>query len=278
MNVSVLVLTYNEEFTLSKCLSELGWCDDIVIIDSGSTDNTVEIARRCGARVWTRPFDNFASQRNFGLDNVAWKNEWVLHLDADEVITETFRTKLLELQPAEHIDAYLIPSKLILFGKWLRHASMYPTYQVRLGHFKRLRFKQVGHGQREDVPSSNVAIFDEPYLHYSFSHGLYHWLQRHVKYAEAEAESIWKQFSSGNIQWVDLIIGSAVKRRRALKMISMHIPLALRPLARFSYVYLIRAGFLDGVHGLLYSLMLGVYEGMISILVYERTCLERMER
>ena len=129
MHVSVLVLTHNEELILPRCLNALLWCDDVVIVDSGSKDHTVDIARRCGARVFQRPFDNFASQRNYGLDNVVWKHEWILHLDADEIITEEFRKKLLEFQPAENINAYLVPSKLIFFGKWLRHAGMYPTYK-----------------------------------------------------------------------------------------------------------------------------------------------------
>jgi glycosyltransferase involved in cell wall biosynthesis len=270
MNVSVLLLTHNEELNLPRCLNALRWCDDIVIVDSGSTDNTVEIARECGAQVLKRPFDDFASQRNFGLDNAIWKYEWILHLDADEIITQEFERKLQELEPVEHIDAYLVPSKLIFFGKWLRHAGMYPTYQARLGRCRRLRFKQVGHGQREDVPNNNVAIFEEPYLHYSFSHGLRRWLERHVQYADAEAKEIYEQFSAKHFRWSDLMTRSAIERRRALKTISIRIPLALRPLVRFCYVFFIKKGFLDGTHGFLYALMLGVYEGMTSILVYER--------
>src|SRR4029450_6916751 len=103
MNVSVLLLTHNEELNLPRCLNALRWCDDIVIVDSGSTDNSVEIARERGAQVLKRPFDDFASQRNFGLDNAMWKYEWILHLDADEIITKEFESKLRELQPVEHI-------------------------------------------------------------------------------------------------------------------------------------------------------------------------------
>jgi glycosyltransferase involved in cell wall biosynthesis len=278
MNVSVLLLTHNEELNLPRCMNALRWCDDIVIVDSGSTDNTVEIARECGAQVLKRPFDDFASQRNFGLDNAIWKYEWILHLDADEIITKEFERKLQELQPLEHIDAYLVPSKLIFFGKWLRHAGMYPTYQVRLGRSRRLRFKQVGHGQREDIPNNKLAIFEEPYLHYSFSHGLRRWLERHVQYADAEAKQIYEQFSAKHFRWSDLMTRSAIERRRALKTISMRIPLALRPVARFCYVFFIKKGFLDGARGFLYALMLGVYEGMTSILVYERLFLEKVDK
>jgi glycosyltransferase involved in cell wall biosynthesis len=278
MNVSVLLLTHNEELNLPRCLNALRWCDDIVIVDSGSTDNTVEIARERGAQVLKRPFDDFASQRNFGLDNAIWKYEWILHLDADEIITKEFERKLQELQPVEHIDAYLVPSKLIFFGKWLRHAGMYPTYQVRLGRSRRLRFKQVGHGQREDIPNNNLAIFEEPYLHYSFSHGLRRWLERHVQYADAEAKEVYEQISAKHFRWSDLVTRSAIGRRRALKAISMRIPLALRPLVRFCYVFFVQKGFLDGARGFLYALMLGVYEGMTSILVYERLFLEKVDK
>lgn len=190
MKVSVLLLTFNEAANLPRCLAALAWCDDIVTVDSGSTDGTLEIARAAGVRVLSRPFDDFATQRNFGLDHGDLRNEWVLHLDADEVVTEAFRARLEALEPPAGVDAYRVPSKLMLNGRWLRRAGMYPAYQVRLGHRERLRFVQVGHGQREDLPPGRVGTFDEPYLHYNFSHGLPAWLRKHVRYAEDRARSI----------------------------------------------------------------------------------------
>src|SRR5262249_55431897 len=110
MKVSVLLLTFNEATNLRRCLDALEWCDDIAIVDSGSTDGTLEIAHGCNIRVLHRPFDDFAHQRNFGLAEAGFHNEWVLHLDADEVVTEAFVKKLAGLAPSPGIDAYDIPS------------------------------------------------------------------------------------------------------------------------------------------------------------------------
>ncbi len=270
MNVSVLILTFNEAAILPQCLAALAWCDDVLVLDSGSTDGTVEIAEKAGARVVHRRFDDFASQRNFGLMSGELRNEWVLHLDADEIVTPAFQQRLKDLLPSAGIDAYRVPSKLILHGRWLRYAGMYPTYQVRLGHRDRLRFRQVGHGQREDLPSERVGTFDEPYLHYNFSHGLVNWLRRHVKYAEDEADLLVRT-RRGELEAPGTVLsGDATSRRRALKRLANRLPLVLRPMARFFYVLVLRRGFFDGRYGVLYALMLSVYEGMIAVLAAER--------
>lgn len=265
MKVSTLLLTYNEEINLPSVLRSLEWCDDIVVVDSGSSDNTVEIAKAAGARVLLRKFDNFAQQRNWGLENGNFRHEWVLHLDADELVTDTFVQKLDALQPNENIDAYNIPSKLIFLGRWIRHAGMYPTYQVRLGHRDRLRFIQVGHGQREDVSPSRVGTFDEPYLHYSFSHGMGRWLTKHIQYAKDEAQLVLEYRMNGAARSGT----GSTEKRRAAKIRAARIPAVLRPFARFLYIYVFRQGFRDGRGGLAYALMLSVYEGMTALFIYE---------
>ena len=266
MKVSILLLTYNEERNLPRCLEALSWCDDILVIDSGSTDKTVAITQSAGGRVIFRPFDDFANQRNFGLASGELRHEWVLHLDADEVVTPDFRKQLVILEPPSGIDAFRVPSKTMLHEHWLRYAGMYPTYQVRLGHRDRLRFKQVGHGQREDMPPARIGTFDEPYLHYNFSQGLVAWLHKHVKYAEDEARLVVSVRAGTHESTGALLAGNAMSRRRALKDMSARIPLVLRPLARFFYVLFWKRGFLDGRYGVLYALMLTVYEGMIATL------------
>src|SRR4051812_49538442 len=109
MKVSVLILTFNEAENLPTCLEALSWCDDIVVLDSGSTDETVAVSRSYGARVLIRPFATFADQRNWGLDHGALCHEWVLHLDADEVLTDAFYNALVALTPPDSINAYRVP-------------------------------------------------------------------------------------------------------------------------------------------------------------------------
>ena len=269
MKVSVLLLTFNEAGNLPRCLDALAWCDDIAVVDSGSLDGTLDIARERNVRVLDRPFDNFASQRNFGLAEAGFRHDWVLHLDADEVVTAEFIAKLLALEPQDGIDAYYVPSKLMFQDRWLRHAGMFPVYQVRLGRVGRLKFRQVGHGQQEDLPPERVGFFDEPYLHYAFSHGLKHWLGKHVDYAAAEAEELINEQRTGSLRLNDVFSREKIIRRRAAKALAAYLPLFLRPLMRFVYVYFIRRGFLDGRVGFLYASLLATYEAMIATLAYE---------
>lgn len=269
MKVSVLLLTCNEEANLPRCLKALEFCDDVVTVDSGSTDATLDIARQRGVRVLERPFDDFASQRNFGLKTAAFRHEWVLHLDADEVVTPAFREALERLVPPPGILGFRVPSKLMLHGRWLRRAGMYPTYQVRLGHRDLMRFVQVGHGQREALAPSQVGTFPEPYLHYNFSHGLENWLRKHVRYAADEAATRASDKKASSFP-LALRFGGT-ERRRALKRIVSRLPALMRPPLRFLYIYLWRGGILEGRSGLLYALMLATYEGMIAVQVIGAT-------
>ena len=155
--ISVLILTHNEERNIPRCLESVKWSDDVLVLDSYSTDHTVEIAKAAGARVIQRTFDDFAGQRNFGLRHGCLRHEWVLHLDADEVVTPGLSDELHRVVQSGGKDAYRLASRLMFRGTWLRHAGMYPTYQVRFGRRDRLSFVQVGHGQRETTPLERIG-------------------------------------------------------------------------------------------------------------------------
>lgn len=277
MKVSVLLLTLNEENNLRLCIPELSWCDDIVVLDSGSIDATREVAESFGARFYTRKFDDFAGQRNYALDNFEFSNKWVLHLDADEIVTPEFLKELELLKEAPGIYAYRLPSKIMFLNKWLKYSGMYPAYQVRLAHKNKMRFVLVGHGQRENLPPENVGIFREPYLHYCFSKGLKEWLQKHADYAEDEASKIISERkNTGKIIKSILKAENNTMRRRGFKELSSYTPLFLRPMMRFTYMYVFRLGFLDGKAGFYYSKLLALYEKMIVTLVKEQKTLKRL--
>ena len=277
VSVSVLILTLNEELNLPACIEAVSWCDDIVVLDSFSTDKTVEIAEKYGARLYKRKFDNFASQRNYALENITFKHEWILHIDADEIITDELMSEIEQNIRTSEYDAFQIPSKTILFGKWLRFSGMYPTYQVRLGRHPFFRFKQVGHGQRENIDYSKVGTLKNPYIHYSFLKGIDDWFEKHNRYSQMEAEETIRHMSeSRRIVWLDLFSSYPVCRRRALKAISYRLP--FRPIFRFFYMYFLRLGFLDGSAGLTYCCLIAVYEYMIVAKVKEQRAKSRDER
>lgn len=264
MGISVLLLTLNEADNLPACLAALAWSDDVVVLDSFSQDDTVAVAERLGARVYQRRFDHFAGQRNHALDHIAFKNDWILHLDADEIVTPALHVEMLQVIGEGRFDAFRIPSKTMFFGRWLRYSGMYPAYQVRLGHRDRLRFKQVGHGQREDLPPERVGTLTEPYLHYSFSKGLTEWFDKHNRYASDEARETAKALADGSgLDWQGYLSSDRTRRRRALKALSYR--LLLRPTLRFFYMYVLRRGFLDGRAGFIYCRLLAIYEYLIVL-------------
>jgi glycosyltransferase involved in cell wall biosynthesis len=261
MSVSVLILTRNEEQNLPACLASVKWCDDVVVLDSCSTDRTVGVAKSAGVRVFERTFDDFATQRNYALDEIPFRHSWVFHLDADERFTEPLRRECAAEIAEDRYSGFLVPSKLMFMDKWLRWSGMYPVYQMRLMKLGEIRFIQAGHGQREADAKRGVGKLREPYLHYNFSNGMDDWRQKHDRYSTKEAEESLREREEGTVGWRDLIGSDPVGRRRALKRLSMRLP--LRPALRFLYMYVLRLGFLDGKPGLVYCRLLASYERMI---------------
>lgn len=260
--ISVVVLTHNEEFNLPRCLKSVVFSGDVLVIDSGSSDRTVEIAQAAGARVIKRAFDTFASQRNFAMAQDL-RFGWVLHLDADEVVTPELQRELTALADdgATPFAVYRVPSRLIFMGRWLRHAGMYPAYQVRFGRADALRFIDYGHGQREVQDAAQVGTLQAPLDHYNFSKGINDWFQRHLRYARLEALEV-RNGGRVRLRLTQLLDHDPTVRRRALKVLAARLP--ARSMLRFLYAYILRGGFLDGRAGFHYSRMLAIYQYLID--------------
>ena len=263
MAFSILILTLNEEINLSACLDSVSWCNDVVVLDSYSSDSTIEIAKNRGARVVQRRFDSFAGQRSYGLDTIDFKYPWVFHLDADERLTRELAQECHEAIVRDEHSGYYVPSKLVLRGKWLRRCATYPTYQMRFAKIGEVRFTQVGHGQRELGAERGLGYLREPYIHHGFSKGLEDWFEKHNRYSTDEA----RVSQSARLDWAGLVSANGLRRRRALKRLSAHAP--ARPLVKFLYLYLYRRGFLDGREGLTYCTLQAIYEYMIAIKAQE---------
>jgi glycosyltransferase involved in cell wall biosynthesis len=260
--ISVIILTHNEETNIGRCLDSVSWSDDILVVDSFSEDRTVEISKRCGARVIQRAFDDFSSQRNFASEQGNLKYEWMLHLDADEIVTPELRAELQGAALGDK-DAYRVSSKLIFCGKFLRHAGLFPWYQVRFGRKQALRFKQVGHGQRETLEPSRIGTLKSSLLHFNFSKGLSDWIERHNRYSTAEAQQNVYGYTDDDVPILDLLSAETDRRRRAAKRIFRRLP--GRPTIRFIYMYLFRGGILDGKIGFTYCRLLAWYEWLIVL-------------
>jgi len=263
--VSVVILTLNEEVNIVDCLASCRWCDDVHVVDSGSTDRTVELAEQCGAKVYHHPFTSFGEQRNWAIDNVTAQHEWIFHLDADERFTpdlvQEMANRLADGGDHEESDGYHIPQKLMLMGRWLKRAGGYPTYQVRLFHKQRMRFIDYGHGQRED-PEARTQVFESPYIHHAFSKGVFEWIEKHNRYSTLEALQV---ISGYRDEWkyTDLFSFHRIKRWRAWKEFLYRVP--GRPFIRMMGVLLIHGGFIECRAGWTYARLIAMYEGMISV-------------
>lgn len=255
---SILILTYNEERNLLECLKSIEWCDDIWILDSGSTDRTIEIAKSYGCKILTRKFDNFGNQRNYAIDTATFKYPWVFDLDADERFTLALKAECETVVQKDEKSGYYCSYKNIMWGKWLKYSTGFPVYQMRLHKIGEIRFIEYGHGQREGAALRGIGYLKEPYIHYDFSKGLSAWFSKHVDYARREAElllneKIFNKAIDGN---------DKISRHRRMKRWAYKMP--FQPLLRFIYVYFIHFGFLDGLAGFRFAKMQMWFQFMIN--------------
>lgn len=259
--ISAVVLSHNEAANLPRCLRALRDCAEVVVVDDGSTDDSPRIAAECGARVVTHPFASFADQRNWAMDSAGLRNDWILHLDADEVMTpdllEEIRRRLPTLKP----DAAGYLARQVMMGEtWLRFSADYPVYVPRLVHRLGPRYAMRGHGDVLATPPSESVFLEAPLIHYNFSKGWVEWRTRHVRYAAAEAARI--RSGASAVSFRLLLSKDRTIRRAAARALSYRLP--GRPALRFLYAYFLRLGFLDGAAGLRFCRAMATYERMID--------------
>lgn len=268
MSVSTLIMTLNEEENLGRCLESLGWCDDIVVLDSFSADRTVEIARAAGARVVQRAWDDEAGQRMYGLKEIEFRHPWVYTPDADEVTPDSLRDEMLAIaaDPARPEAIFQARYKNMFMGRWIRRSSLYPTWITRLVRPDLVRFERRVHSRCvSDRPTGRLKSH---FIHYSFNKGLSAWYDKHNRYSSVEADLALAGGRRAPVDWRGLVSGDPADRRASVKAIAARLP--FRPSLRFLYMYVLRGGFLDGWAGYSYCRMIASYELMIEIKTAER--------
>ena len=266
MCISVLILTLNEEANLPRCLASLDWTDDVVVLDSGSSDRTQEIARHAGARVEIRTFDDYASQRNYGLGELEYKYPWVLMVDADEVVPQELAQEIKSVVATcpDNVCMFRMRRKDFLMGEWLRHSSGYPTWFGRLMQVGRVRVERSIN--EEYHADGDTGSLENQLYHYPFNKGLHAWFEKHNRYSTMEAE-LQVQGLSGRHRWRNMINSDPVQRRKAQKALIYSLP--GRPAIAFAVFYFIRGGILEGRAGFMLSMLKAVYEYMIVCKVKE---------
>ena len=261
IQISVVILTLDEEHNLPGCLESCIGMDDIHVLDCGSEDKTAEVSKSYGAKVWVHPFESFGAQRNWAIDNIDTKYDWILHLDADEHLTPELLAEMRDLINSKPNEAgFYIPSKVMFMNRWLKHCGGYPNYQMRLFHKNRMRFQDHGHGQRE-LTDGAIGMIKEPYLHYVFSKGIAHWLAKHNIYATQEARQAIAEDDGLDLK--GLFSTDRITRRRSIKRMSFRLP--MRDKLRVLQLLILQGGILDGRAGLMYARLMSIYERMIAV-------------
>ncbi|HYN10675.1 MAG TPA: glycosyltransferase family 2 protein [Vicinamibacterales bacterium] len=269
--VTLVVLTFNEERNLPACLENVaGWAADMVVVDSGSTDRTVALAREFGARVVEHPFETHTRQWQWALANVPLTTDWVLALDADQRLTPELRAEIAERlqQPGETVGFFL-NRRQIFRGRWIRHGGYYPKYLLKLfrrasvslddtelvdhhfqvaGRTENLRFDMIEDNQNE----ASIAV----------------WIAKHNRYATLQArqdvlhESLADPAageSSAPASPPAHRAGGPDARTRRLKRVWGRLPLFVRPCLYVFYRYVLRLGFLDGKEGFVFHVLQGFW-------------------
>ncbi len=233
MKISATIIACNEERRIARAIESLRCCDEIVVVDSGSTDRTVEIAQQLGARVIESPWPGYAKQKNLAAAQAA--NDWILSLDADEALSEALEAEIWQLRKkGPEFDAYTMPRMAQYVGRWILHSGWYPDRKIRL--YDRRQATWVGEFVHESVEARGaVGHLKSNILHYTYDS-----ISEHVRtldsYTTLAAQEVVSRHQG--VAWRDLLF---------------------EPAWTFLRTYVLQRGFLDGPEGLMIAYMAALY-------------------
>ncbi|MBC7409433.1 MAG: glycosyltransferase family 2 protein [Arcicella sp.] len=273
-DISVIILTFNEEKHIARCIqSLLSFTNKIYIIDSGSTDKTIEIAENLGAKVTVNQWVNYATQFNFGIETNPFKTKWLMRMDSDEYVlpelSDEINQKLLVIP--EEISGMYIKRRVLFFDKWIRHGAYYPIWLLRIW--------RNGHGICEESwMDEHIKLFQgktvqmqEDLVDHNLNN-LTWWTQKHNLYAIREVIDLLNiKYNFRDFEAVEpKLLGTQEQRKRYLKVKYASFPLFTRPIIYFIYRYFLRMGFIDGKQGLMWHFLQGFwYRFLIDAKIYE---------
>jgi len=277
--VSVVVPIKNEAKNLPRCLDSVAWADEIFVVDSQSNDGSIEIAQAHGAKIAQFDFNGtWPKKKNWALESLPFKNDWVFILDADEVLpAEAAEEFTRVIANAGAIAGYWINRRFMFMGRWLRHAY-YPNWNLRLfrhslGRYEKLTDADTQSGDNEvhehvivQGPTGRLRCEMD---HYAFP-SVEVFVEKHNRYSNWEARVSADRRLRGSAA---AIRSGPVERRRKLKLLSQRLP--CRPLLRFLYIYFWQKGFLDGREGYYFARLHAMYEFLSVAKTYELTRTKR---
>jgi glycosyltransferase involved in cell wall biosynthesis len=274
-NIAVIILTFNSEATVRNTLiSAAKVTKEIHVVDSYSTDRTLDIIKAYDVNVIQHEFVNYSAQRNWAIDNLPLKSEWQLHLDADERLSDGLIEELKMLVPPDHINGYYLARLVHFLGRPIYHGGMFPIWHMRLFRNGTGRCESRYYDQHfliaGDTRRLSHPIIDDHRM------TLGEWTSRHNRWADAEVNEIAEPVREGVID--AKLSGSPIEKKRVLKAGYYRMPLFLRAFLLFFYRYILRMGFLDGREGLIFfALQTFWFRFLVDAKLFERDCV-RLER
>jgi glycosyltransferase involved in cell wall biosynthesis len=273
MLLSIIILTHNEEANLSRSLVSLKKLDaEIFIVDSGSTDKTVEIAKQAGCQVFEHPWENYAKQLNWALQNLPIKTPWIMRLDADERPTPELIEELKRVLPQtpDTTTGYQLKRRVFFMGRWIRHGGYYPTWLLRVWRTGLGTCEQRWMDEHIVLSQGKIAnlqhdIIDENHKGLSF------WTDKHNRYADREVKDLLDAMTQKSDDLLKKSHFSQASQRRWIKTnLYARSPLFLRAFLYFLMRYTIGLGFLDGIEGLIFHFLQGFwYRFLVDAKIYE---------
>ena len=271
--VSLFILTHNEEANIAACLESVRWAGEVFVLDSDSTDRTVEIARRLGAQVHSHAFEGYWKQRNWGLDHLPFTNPWVLVLDADERMPPALADEIKSVvsNGALAQAGYYVDRRFFFLGKCLRHGSLSPNWILRLFKHHAGRFEE--RPFNEHVILNGQAGYLKNPLHHIDLRPLSTWIAKHNRYADLQAEEYlgdWEGRFPVSLQ--PSLSGSSVEKKRWVRLhLWNRLPLLFRPFLYFLRNYIFKGGFLDGRAGFIYHVLWSFwFPFLVDVKILER--------
>ncbi len=272
--VSVIVPVKNEAENLRRCLPALAWADEVFVVDSQSTDATAPVARGHGAKVVQFHFNGtYPKKKNWALEHLPFRNEWVLIVDADEVVIPPLAAEIARRTMANEADGFYVNMKYYFLGRRIRHCGYAEAWNLRLFRHRLGRYEKMpvrpGSGTGDNEAHEHVELRGKALrLVHELDHHAYPtiavWVEKHNRYACWEAE-MYERFLH---EPIPAGIGFSKQFKRRLKKVYLRLP--LRYLIRFFYSYVLRLGFLDGRPGLVFCTLLAFYDFLAWANVYER--------
>ena len=273
-DISVVILTYNEELHIERCIkSLLPVVKEIFIIDSFSTDKTVQIAEKLGAKVYQNTWVNYALQFQWGLDNCPIKTKWVMRMDSDEYILPELQNeisnKMQNIQ--EDTSGIYIKRRVYFKDRWIKHGSYYPTWLLRIWKYEDGHIEQRWMDEHIRLTKGKTIQFENDLVDDNLN-DLTWWTTKHNNYATREAVDVLNIIHEFiNYDEVNSnFFGTQEERKRFLKKKYANLPLFTRPFIYFLWRYFIKLGFLDGKQGLIWHFLQGFwYRFLVDAKIYE---------